>query len=309
MTFVSFSRFERFDELRLFVEVAEAGSLTAAAGRLGLPKSTVGRAIGRLERELGVALVRRLPRGAELTEHGRQLRDLALPHVTGLRDVALALGSGSLEPYGALRITAPVDIGQLVLGRLLPRFIELYPKVALEVDLTTRFVDVLGEGFDVALRVSSRPLPPSSLRVRKIAGVVVELYAAPDYARRHRLPERPEQLGAHEHVLFQAVRGRSRILLEGRGRAREVAVVGRVGANDFFFVREAIVAGAGIGPLPWFVARSEIEAGRLVRVLPGYRLPGATLYWLQAPVRPVPRKLEALRDFLLERAPELLESG
>jgi DNA-binding transcriptional LysR family regulator len=296
---------DRFDELAVFVQIAEAGSLTAAARRLGVPKSTVSRALARLEDALGTALVRRQSRGPALTDQGRQLAALAAPHVAGLRDAALALGRGVEEPYGTLRVTAPVDIAQVVIGPILPAFQARYPRVAIEVDVALRYVDLVGEGFDAALRVSTRPLPSSTLVARKVASIEIGLYAGTTYLARRDSPRRVEDLAAHDHVLFQPQRGRAKLTLEGRSR-QEITVQGRLGGNDFFFLREAIVAGAGIGPLPWFVARSELESGRLQRVLPAIGVKSASVYWVQPPARPTPRKLEAFRDFVLEHAPRLL---
>jgi DNA-binding transcriptional LysR family regulator len=297
---------DRFDELAVFVEIAEAGSLTAAARRLGVPKSTVSRALSRLEAALGAPLVRRPSRVPALTEQGRQLAALAAPHVAGLRDAALSLGRAIEEPYGTLRVTAPVDIAQIVLGPILPAFLARYPSVGVEVDLTLRYVDIASEGFDAALRVSTRPLPSSTLLARKIAAIDIRLYAATTYLARREPPRRLEDLAAHDHVLFQPQRGRAKLALEGRGRGRDVTVRGRLGGNDFFFLREAIVNGGGIGPLPWFVARSEVEAGRLQRVLPSIGLKSASVFWVQPPTRPAPRKLEAFREFVLEHAARVL---
>jgi DNA-binding transcriptional LysR family regulator len=295
----------RFDELAVFVEIASAGSLTGAARRLGVPKSTVSRALARLEASLGVMLVRRTRRGHALTEHGQHLAARAAPHVAGLRDAALALGNDVEEPFGVLRISAPVDIGQVVLGPLLPRFCARYPGVSVEVDLSLRYVDLVEEGFDGALRVSTRPLPSSSLLARKVGPIDLRLYAGSTYLARRDPPRRADELAEHEHVLFSPRRGRAKLEIEGRGRP-EISVQGKLGGNDFFFVREAIVAGAGIGPLPWFVASRDVEAGRLQRVLPNLRMKSASVYWVEPPARPAPRKLEVLRAFLLEHAPRLL---
>jgi DNA-binding transcriptional LysR family regulator len=295
----------RFDELAVFVEIANAGSLTSAARRLGVPKSTVSRALARLEASLGVLLVRRTRRGHALTEHGQRLAVRAAPHVAGLRDAALALGDDLEEPAGALRISAPVDVGQVVLGPLLPQFCARYPAVSVEVDLSLRYVDLVEEGFDAALRVSTRPLPSSSLVAKKIGPIDLRLYAGSSYLARHDAPRRVEDLAEHESVLFSPRRGRAKLEVEGRSKS-ELSLRGRLGGNDFFFVREAIVAGAGIGPLPWFVASRDVEAGRLQRVLPNLRMKSASVYWLEAPARPAPRKLEVLREFVLEHAPRLL---
>ncbi len=295
----------RFDELAVFVEIASAGSLTAAARRLGVPKSTVSRALARLEASLGVMLVRRTRRGHMLTEHGQLLATRAAPHVAGLRDAALALGRDLEEPFGSLRISAAVDVGQVLLGPLLPQFCARYPGVSVEADLSLRYVDLIEEGFDAALRVATRSMPSSSLRVRRLGPIDLRLYAGASYLARRDPPRRAEELAEHDHVMFQPRRGRAKLELEGRGKS-EVTVQGRLGGNDFFFIREALVAGAGIGPLPWFVANRDVDAGRLLRVLPNLRLKSASVYWVEPPTSPVPRKLSALREFLFERAPRLL---
>jgi DNA-binding transcriptional LysR family regulator len=297
---------ERFDELAVFVEMASAGSLTAAARRLGVPKSTVGRALARLQADLGASLVRRASRGHVLTEAGQQLAALAAPHVGGLRDAMLAVGGGQQEPFGTLRLTAPVDVGHVVLGPLLPVLLQRYPRLHVELELSLRMVDLVGEGFDAAVRVSGKPLASSSLVARRLATIEMHLYASPTYAARRELPRNPEALAAHDHVLFQPQQGKARLRLVSRAGTVEQEVRGRLGGNDFLFLREAIVAGAGIGPLPWFIARQAVEAGRLLRVLPAYGLRGATVYFVYPPQRPVPRKTAALHAFLADHAPALM---
>lgn len=295
----------RFDELAVFTEVASAGSIAAAAKNLGVPKSTVGRALSRVERDLGVALVRRMARGPALTEQGRTLASLATPHIAGLRDATMAMGRNVTEPYGTLRVTAPVDIGQLVLGPIAATFIARYPRVRLDVDLSLRMVDLASENFDAALRVSASTLPSSSLVARRLAKLDLGLYASSSYLARRPAPKAPRDLTRHDHVIFQGRDGRNVLTLEGPTGTSRVTVEGRLQANEFFFLREALAADAGIGPLPVFVAKPDVEAGRLRRVLPSYRLAGATAYLLHPPARPLPRKLEVFRDFLLETAPPL----
>jgi len=296
-----------FDELALFVDVAESGSITAAARRLGLPKSTVSRALSRLEAKLGVALLRRTNRGHALTEQGIELALTVAPHVTALRDAVHALGRTRDEAYGTLRVTAPIDLGEQLLGPLLPGFLALHPRLRVEVEISQRFVDVIGEGLDVSLRVSSKPLPTSSLRGRRIAALELGLYAAPSYLAKVKRLQRPEDLTRCEHVLFRGTRGQTQLSLSGPEGGVEVPVFGRLGGDDFYFVRAAVVAGAGVGSMPAFLARDEVSAKRLVRVLPRYALKGATLHLLHAPAKPLPRKVEVLRDYLLEHAPRLLK--
>jgi DNA-binding transcriptional LysR family regulator len=296
----------RFDELAVFVQVAEAGSIAAAARRLGVPKSTVGRAIARLERDFGVALVRRMAQGPCLTEPGEQLAGLASPHVAALRDVSAALSQEASEAYGTLRVTAPSDLGTLFLGPLLASFLQRYPRMTIDLDHSLRLVDLIGEGFDLAIRVLARPMPSSTLVARKLARLDLGLYAAATYLLRHEAPRRPDSLAQHAHVFYQRLAPKNILSLEGPAGRVQVPVSARLGVNDFFFVRESVVHGAGIGALPWYVANAEVAAGRLVRVLPEYRLAGTTAYLVYPRVRPLPSKLAVFRAFLLEHAHRLL---
>jgi DNA-binding transcriptional LysR family regulator len=296
----------RFDELAVFIQVAQEGSIAAAARRLGVPKSTVGRAISRLEEDFGVALVRRMAQGQALTEQGQTLASLAAPHVAALTDVASALGRESEEAYGTLRITAPPDLGTLVLGPILPGFLARYPRLSIEIDHSLRLVDLVAEGFDFAIRVMTRPMPSSTLVARKLARLDLGLYASTTYLSRHDAPRKPESLTQHEHIYFQRITQHSELSLEGPSGKVKVPISARMGANDFFFVRQAIVNGAGIGALPWHVAQDDVAAGRLVRVLSDYRLAGTTAYLVHPPLRPLPPKLKVFRAFLLDHVSRFL---
>lgn len=298
----------RLDELGVLVEASAAGSLAGAARRLGVPKSTVGRAIARIEAELGVALVRRQTRGPGLTDHGRMLANLAAPHVTALRDLQSATTREASEAYGTLRITAPPDFGALLLGPTIPTFTQRHPRVRVEVELTMRVVDLVREGFDLALRVA-RKLPSSSLIAKKLATVEMGLYAGAGYAAMHELPRRVEALVEHEHVLLAtgASRAHAPIQLDGPRGMTRLKLRGRIGCNDFYFARELALSGAGIAALPWFVARPELEAGRLVRVLPDHRVEGAlNIYAVHPPQAGPSPKLDLFRQHLLEQAPGVL---
>jgi DNA-binding transcriptional LysR family regulator len=218
-----------------------------------VPKSTVSRALARLEEALAAALVRRLSRGPALTEQGRQLAALAAPHIAGLRDAALALGQAVEEPYGTLRVTAPVDIAQVVLGPLMPAFLARYPRVGVEVDLTLRYVDLIGEGTVRAARARGpcrrRPCSRAGSRRRD------RLCAGTTYlARRGRVGSK---ISPAITCCFSRSAARQ-LALAAAGVPGSVQ--GGLGGNDFFFLREAIMPGR-IGPLPWFVARTESRPG------------------------------------------------
>jgi DNA-binding transcriptional LysR family regulator len=298
----------RLDDLAVFVEVAEAGSLTEAARRLGVPKSTVSRAVARLETALGIALLRRSSRGHGLSDSGRRLARAAAMHVASLHDAGLAIERPAREPHGRLRITAPVDLGQALLGPLLPQFTARHPSVHIEVELTSRFVDLIAEGFDLALRVPANKLPPSALVARRLGGVELNLYAAPSYLARHGSPRQPEDLREKDTVLLHPRDGCSRWTLAGSRGTIAVDVRGQLGSNDFTLIRELIASGAGVGMLPSILAVADLRSGRLVRVLPEYTLRGSVVYLVYPASRPMPVKIAVFRDFLLEHAPPLLKT-
>jgi DNA-binding transcriptional LysR family regulator len=301
-------RTERLAELAVLVDVAEAGSLSAAAKKLRVPKSTVGRAIRRIEDELGVALVRRMTKGPILTEPGRVLADMAAPHVTALRDAPSALGRSASEAFGVLRIATLPDVGALLLAPLLPGFLALHPRVRPELSLSLQQVDLIRDGFDIALRVSMRgSLPSSSLIAKPLGRMNLALYASPHYAARRELPKRPHELAEHDALLFYPGET-NQISLTGPNGTVKITLRGRANANDLFFHREAIAAGAGIGLMPWFMARPEVAAGRAVRVLPELQLSVGTLYVMYPPTKPLPPKVAAFASYLRAHVPRLLGS-
>jgi len=291
----------------VLVTVAESGSLSAAAQRLGVPKSTVGRAIARIEEDMGVSLVRRMARGQALTEPGRVLANLAAPHVAALRDVTSAVGRESSEVYGLLRVTAPADVGTHLIAPLLPAFLSRYPRVRIEIEHTLRVVDLAREGVDLAVRLTLGRLPSSTLVAKKLTRMNLALYAGTAYAAGRDLPKYVSDLPKHDHVVFYP--GGTSLGLEGPKGIVKVPVQGRAASNDFFFLREAIAAGVGIGLLPWFLARSELDAGRITRVLPDYRAAGGTAYLVRPPTKPVPPKLIKFCAHLLEHVPRLAAPG
>jgi DNA-binding transcriptional LysR family regulator len=299
----------RLDELAVFVEVAAAGSLAAAARRLGLPKSTVGRAVARVEEDFGVPLVRRMTRGPGLTDAGQRLAGLAASHVGALRDLRSALLVDVHEPHGLLRVTAPAELAALVLGPLVAEFVARHPRVRVELDATLRVVDLVREGFDLAVRVVERRLPPSSLVAKKVARMTFGLFASPGYLAKHGTPRRPEELARHAHLLVRAQGAKHALKLSprtGDGPAVSVPVQARAASNDVFFLRELALAGAGIGHFTWFAVRAELSAGRLVRVLPDYELGPLQAYLVHARTEQPAPALQAFRRFVAERAPPML---
>jgi DNA-binding transcriptional LysR family regulator len=285
------------DEIAVFVHVVQAGSFTAAARQRNVPKSTLSRAVSRLEEAMRSRLLQRSSRKIALTEAGRAFYDRAAPHIVGLRDAAEALDHDD-QPQGTLRLTAPPDTA--FLGDLLVRFAARYPRLRVDVDLSTRKQNLIEEGFDAALRATP-VIDDPSLVARRIAVAEVRLFASPAYLARRGVPATPEELVDHDCVLFRPVDAHNEWSFTGPdGEERRVQVAGRLGSNDFTFVRAAAVAGAGIAMLPTFTDAPDPDEASLVRVLPGWGRASANLYFCYPAARHVPKKVVALRDFVVE---------
>jgi DNA-binding transcriptional LysR family regulator len=283
------------DEIEAFVHVVDSGSFTAAARKLGVPKSTLSRAISRLEDATRVRLLSRSTRTLGLTEPGERFYAQAGPHVGGLKDAINLLGDAEEEPQGLLRVTMPVDVGEGLLGEVVARFLCRYPKVQVEVDVSARIVNLVEEGFDVAIRASTK-LKDSSLIAKKLVNTSLQLFASPTYLARRGTPKTFADLAGHDAVLTNQQGFQS---LFGRPGARFPAKA-RLFAADFSFVRQALRAGAGIGPLPVFFPRGDVASGSLVRVLPEWSKPAGTMYVVYPGQKHVPKKVIAFRDFVSE---------
>lgn len=284
--------------LSTFVAVAEASSFSRAAERLRIPKSTVSRSIAALESELGVGLVHRTTRRVSLSTAGAALYEKVAPALQQLQRSVGELPEAEEQPSGELRITASNDFGVTILSGLVTRFCARYPSVTVDVRLTNREVDLVAEGFDVALRISSTErLRDSALSARKVRTLEGQLFASPEYLARRGTPRTPEELDGHDWVVMRV---RPKLRLSTRGAEATVSPKGRVHADDMFFIREAVASGAGIGELPTFLAEADVVSGRLVRVLPRWNMRSGSL-WLVTPHAPhVPKKVQAFRAFVME---------
>jgi DNA-binding transcriptional LysR family regulator len=281
-----------------FARVVEDGGFTAAARTLRVPKSSVSRSVALLEQELGVLLLQRSTRKVELTEAGRLFYDRASRAFAGLEDAEAAVSDlqGSLR--GTIRVTAPSDAGVWILAPLVARFVARHPAVHLDVLLTTRVMDLVGEGIDFAFRAAK--LTDGSYIARRLATVELRLYAAPSYFARRSPPTTSEELATHECVLFRGDHGRTRWTLRGAKGEESVEVRGPVNVDNFEFVHQATVLGIGIGLMPAFLAAGSLERGELTRVLPEYCGPLATWHLVYPSSRYLPRRAIAFRDFIVE---------
>ena len=247
-----------------FVKVVEAKTFRAAARALDVPKSTVSLKVAQLEDRLGVRLLERTTRALRLTDAGSAYYKQVAPALEALGDADQVVSDLQAQPSGRLRITAPVETGYLQLGPIIAEYMRRYPAVQVEVDLTNRRVDLIEEGFDLAIRAGA--LPDSSLIARKLGGTqYVRLYASPAYLRQHRVPRRPEDLAGHR-LLAQ---NRQNVVWHFRRKRKvvQVKVNPHATANSLFLLRDLAAAGLGIARLPDLVGKMTSRGGELRTVL------------------------------------------
>jgi DNA-binding transcriptional LysR family regulator len=279
--------------IALFVTVAKASSFSKAATQLEVPRSTVSRGIAQLERELGVQLLSRTTRHVALTTAGTALYSRVAPQIASLAAAIGELPEQEEQPSGTLRLTAPNDLGAIVMPSIFAGFALRHPTVTLDVRLTNRVVDLVAEGFDAAIRVTTGRLSDSSLVAKKLATSQMQVFASPEYLARAGSPKTCEDAAEHAWVVVPAVRMPAPL-----SKPKQVP---RLAADDVRFVHEMVRAGVGLGLLPPALAHPDVVDGRLVRVLPKVATPSGAIYLVHPPSKHVPRKVIALREYLLEQ--------
>lgn len=283
--------------VRAFVTVHDAGSFSGAASRLGVPRSTVSRAVSALEDTLGVLLFHRTTRKVATTAAGLALFDRVAPSLAALDASFSDLPDREEVPSGTLRVTTTVDLGTVVLAEAVTRYTARYPDTQVEIHLSSTMVDLVRDGFDLALRISAGPLRDSSLIARKVGVVTFQVYASPTYLARRGTPRSPADLREHDWVTF---RGAAALQLSMAKSKSVVAARTRVTCDDMFFAREVLRTGGGIGALPSFIADGDLAGGLLTRVLPRWSAPTGTVHLVHPSRRHVPPKVTAFRDLLFE---------
>lgn len=257
------------NDLYYFVHVVDHGGFSAAARQLNLPKSTLSKRVAELEKTLGVRLIHRTSRSFVPTEIGRDFyRHAAAVLIEA--EAAENLVKGRLaEPSGLVRITCSVPTAQILLADLLPAVARTYPKIQLELHATDRFVDIVQEGFDIAVRDHFQPLPDSDLIQRRIGSNPVYLIASPDYVEKQGLPESPEDIAAHMGLLISRS-AQSWTLQNEEGETVEVHPLQRFTADESTVLLRAASAGLGITCLPRKLCQQALERGELIRVMPNW---------------------------------------
>jgi DNA-binding transcriptional LysR family regulator len=263
------------DAIAAFVKVVEAGSFSAAARRLGMPKTTVSAKVAGLEKRLGVRLIQRTTRKLRMTEAGERY----FHHCSiATREVELgeaALQSAKGKPHGVLKVTAPVDLGRALLPRIVRAYTAKYPDVSVELTITNRVVDVVQEGIDLAVRWAGA-LKDSSLIARRFIETRSNLWASPKYMKGLGHPTHPRDL---VNAAFLAHPVLKAVTLTNGNSEFELQLNGRVYSDDLDVIMALIALGEGIAWLPDFLAGDAVEAGKLVRVLPPQWRPKKQQLW------------------------------
>ncbi len=286
------------NEIAIFSCVAEEGSLTLAAKRLGLPKSTVSRKLSALEERLRARLLHRSPRRVELTDVGRALHMEARTALAQIGDAAERVSDEGESLCGRIRVALPTDFGIAVLSPLLCEFASKHPLISLEVDLRDRKVDLVHGGFDFAVRVGAVGDP--ALIARQVGAIRGYLVATPEYAKAHGLPASLDEIALHrylEFVLGPQYAGHLRVHGPG-GSLTDVRVAPVMRVNSLVVLRDAVLRGVGIARLPTYLADRLVAAGRLVRVLPGYWTGERPIHIVHTGRRLLPARVSLLMDYL-----------
>jgi DNA-binding transcriptional LysR family regulator len=285
---------EQIPAMMTFARVVESGSFTEAARRLGCSKASVSKQIARLEEHLGAQLLRRTTRRMSLTEAGEGFYGHCARIAEEAEAASHKVGRLQSAPRGLLRIAAPASFGQLHVARLVTDFLGRFPEVNVDLRLSDQTVDLVEEGFDVAIRIGS--LPDSTLIARRLAPCRLVLAASPEYLRRKGTPSRPSDLRGHDCIVYF---GGHDVWNFTRGRS--VRVAGRLGVNNGEGVREAALAGAGICFLPTFLLGDDIRAGRLEAVLIDHVESRISFHAVYPPTRHLTRKVRSFVDFIAEK--------
>ena len=287
--------------MRVFARVVEAGSFSAAGRELGAAPSSVSRRISDLEYELGARLFHRTTRKLSLTEAGRLFYGRAAKILIEVDEAKLAVSQGDGAPSGILRLSAPASLGRLHIAQALAAFHQRYPAVQVVMAVTDRLVDLVEEGFDLAIRVGR--MRESSLIARRIGSGRRIVSAAPAYLEGAGVPEAPADLADHNCLTFRSHPGSNIWRFKGPAGTSEVRARGSLFANDGEALAAAAVAGLGVILVPEWLTGKELRRGRLVEIMPGFQaVPGETpLYAVYAHQRHLPPKVRAFVDFLVER--------
>jgi DNA-binding transcriptional LysR family regulator len=288
---------DALQEITVFSKIVGTGSLSAAARDLGISPALVSRRLASLEARLGVRLVNRTTRSLHLTDEGSAYYETCTRVLAEMEEADAAISAGRAEPRGILRVALPASFGNQHVAPLVPRFAQRYPDVQLALSLSDRAVNVIEEGFDLAVRIAE--LADSSLAARKLAPNRRVVCASPEYLRRHGTPRTPEELLQHNCLATDF--SMSWEYRDPQGKPGSVRVTGRYACDNWEVLRDWAVAGLGVALKSTWDVRRHLEEGRLVSLLPGYTFAtDVAIYAVYPHRRHLPAKTRAFIEFLAE---------
>jgi DNA-binding transcriptional LysR family regulator len=285
--------------LAIFAKVVECRSFAAAATELRLSKATVSKAVSRIEARLGARLIVRTARRFELTDAGRQLVGRAA-HILAEGEAAEDVTQAQARtPRGVVRLAVPVSFGLRHVAPLLPEFLAMFPEISVDLHLNDAMSDLLGEGYDAAIRIAVQP--GASFLVQRLCEMPRYLVASPSYLDVHGRPKHPLHLTQHRCISYSyTMAGDVWRFTNGR-KSASVRPSGPLRVNNGDAMMPALIAGTGIGMLPDFFLREALEAGTVERLLPDWSIPLGAVYWVTPPEGPVPKRVAVLGTFLIEK--------
>jgi LysR family transcriptional regulator, regulator for bpeEF and oprC len=264
-------------ELAVFVKVIQTGSFTKAADLLNTHKAQLSRVVSQLEGNLGVRLIERTTRSLSLTEVGRELFERAIGILASVEDAERMAQQTLGEPRGLLKMTCGVEFGMMLVSDWVVNYLQRFPQVSVEADWNNRIVDLVHEGFDLAIRLGE--LSDSSLAARKLGQVNYGLYAAPSYLARQGMPQTIEDFSQHDLLMFIGGAMRQGWLLEQNGQKHRVSNhQARIRINNSYAAKDATVAGLGIARLPRMLAQPHLDSKQLVQVVGAWQVPSVPVY-------------------------------
>lgn len=285
--------------LKVFRCVVDQGSFAAAARKMGLSPAAISKNINELEAHLSVGLLNRTTRRMSLTEAGSTYYDRVVRVLDDLEEADATLGSMRDMPKGVLRVSAPLTVTLVCLSSAIPRFLEKYPDVSIDLNLNDRRVNIVEEGFDVAIRGSDN-LEDSGLIARKLMTMDHVLCGSPSYFKRNGAPSIPEDVANHNCVQFSLSDHASEYTFKNADREVSIPINGRYKVSSSLAVRDAVRNGFGISLIPRVYVKEDLQSGRLQSVLEEWVANETILYAVYPSKRYVVSKVRAFLDFLIE---------
>jgi DNA-binding transcriptional LysR family regulator len=297
---------DRLGGIAAFVQAVEAGSFAQAADRMQLTRSAVGKSIARLEQRLGVRLFQRTTRTQRLTADGEAYYERCVRALAELEAADAALESGRREPTGMLRVSCPVLFGRRCVAPVLVKFADRHPGLTLEISFSDRVVDLVGEGFDLAVRIGELP-DSGNLTVRKLGTQSMGIAAAPSYLAKRGTPTSVDELARHTAIHYGRVgERRAWPVRDADGSIREVDIEGRLRLDDLEAMVDAAIAGVGLTRLPCWLMSQHVRTGELASVMTSQYVMPTGIYAVWPTTRYLPSKTRAAIDVLAAEVPGLV---